>query len=318
MPKDSIPSGNSKKEFAYFYAFRGDGDMFLMAVGINLPRIRKKDIEQTARGPISIIPRDDETFTALVAERDKARLEYAEEYQQSLEDADQARKELIQAGITPAQPSEQSPISGVAALLDKTPFDTMPPEQRLVVARQLANDSRDMLRGIRETQILDPNDVPLRKLDPQKTKLYVMGHGKAGTAFLTSSPSAGIFSFKELAQQLRVSCLNWKFESLRLVSCDSADTDLRTAFEPDPPPSKGFWRQRRAPAQILADKLSRVGFANPQVTGYQGRGMMLPSGSTGVQFISGSSPRVEARRSTVATVFTPGKGKRRLLPRSCV
>jgi hypothetical protein len=315
MPNDPMPNGNSKKGFAYLYAFRGDGDMFLMAAGINLPRIRKKDKDRKARGPIPIIARDDETFTELVKASDKVDAEYSQKYHQSLQNVGQACNELIQAGITPPQPSQQSPISNVDALLKKTPFDTMSPEQRLAVARQLVKDSGEMLRAIRETQILNPNTVPLRTLDPQKTKLYVLGHGRAASPVLTSSPSAGIFSFKELAKQLGVSGLNWEFESLRLVSCDSADTEVRTAFEPDPPPSKGFWRRRRAPAQILADELSKVGFANPQVTGYQGRGWMVPPGSEGMQYISKSLPLVQARRSTVAKVFTP---KKRTLPLSCL
>jgi hypothetical protein len=99
-----------------------------------------------------------------------------------------------------------------------------------------------------------------------ENKLYVVGHGKAGFPYIggDSQLSGTRLSIKDLAKKFKASGLPTDFEDLRVMWCESADAA--------PSPSRLFFSRAPAPApapaQVMADKLSALGFKNIKVAGY--------------------------------------------------
>ena len=135
------------------------------------------------------------------------------------------------------------------------------------------------------------NPLTLSDLDPNNSKLYILGHGDAGDDTLNSGTEHSI-SAKGLAGNLRQ--LPSNYQDLRALSCNSADKGVSD----------------EAPfAQHLARSM---GATHPHltVTGYRGEHMMAPDAhhhEQGNLDGKGVDPNNTVRRSTVKATFRPLK-----------
>jgi hypothetical protein len=310
-------SDSAPRKAAYAYAHRGEGDMFDMAMGANVPRMRKQELDPNARGPIPILPRDDEAYAALVALRKAARAHFANAYKAALTMPEETKAELAAVERRRKMFAAAPPGEDLSKMIETNNEIEQVALQKLADAPAKQKEALEFLRAASRTIVLDPKAVPLSSLDARNTKLYVLGHGAAGEGDLASSESGGEFSLRDVAQGLKAGGLPPDFESLRLASCNSADTRERNRFLANPPAYSGIFSSRRtAPAQIFANELSQAGFSNPKVTGYQGEAKRCPPGSTAIQEIKNGSSSISERRSRVAKVFTPKR--RRALALSCI
>jgi hypothetical protein len=288
-----------KHEHAFLYAYRGDGDMFELAMTENLPRARKRAVDPNARGPIPVIAGDWEAFEALTDARSTFIAQNAAAYYRLGLDINRymADRDRLEQRLQ-TRVYSSSRIATEFQRLNKI-------LENAEIARDLV---RDKGRAARATRILKPD--ALRLLHPVDSKLYIPGHGFPGSRGLSSSARSEPYSLRKLARQLKAGGLDPEHESFRLTSCGSADAASRDTFVDDPPARSRRWFGATAPAQRLADELSRVGFTTPHVTGYQGLGVMYPGGRTALQAID-KPVAVQMRRSQVSKVFTPAQ--RRLL-----
>lgn len=132
-----------------------------------------------------------------------------------------------------------------------------------------------------------PSSSELSKLNPESSKLYILGHGLAGSRgfFADENGTAGALTAEQVAEQLVSGGLSKKFIDFRTLACYSADTtkpksfsekDLRKAEKP-----KYLWTHKligkkkideQPLAQYLCDALHKHGFQQSIVTGYHGAG----------------------------------------------
>ncbi|WP_299007480.1 hypothetical protein [uncultured Shewanella sp.] len=252
-------------------------------------------------------------------------------------DAAAAKKELaLRASSTSEAPSSQQ----------ARPFKTLTSEQlnrfintaeTLAHIVKLAENSaafRDVL--IKLEVHSDQSEHKLQQLSPDKNKLYIIGHGGAGSYTLTpkidSNLNEGITAY-QLASNLAKAGLRKDFIDIRTTSCWSADSHRITAFdEPQleeasktktiSKPWLFFWSTKtidRQPfAQEFSDSLGVMGFYNAQVTGYHGQGKTIPLGEHQSRIIpkDSSAPKdnsipkdnsdpITVRSSKAKHVFTP-------------
>jgi hypothetical protein len=304
---DMTVTTESGRKAAYYYAHQGDGDIFKMAVGGNLPRMRKLEKTKQGRGPIPVLARDEEVRDALQAAR-KALLS---QYYAILDDSknltnnalDKIKKfEAMRGNLMGREPEPK--LEETLRNLDKVKTATQGSLDAALHATQVTTEK---IKAIEATEILGPKEMPLSELDPDNTKLYMLGHGGAGTGALQTTTEGGAFTFGEAARGLKKAGLHQKFKAVNLPSCESADATTRTSFAAHSPAYSrdGTGARRTAPAQILADELYRAGFTHAKVKGYQGMGVMFPPGETAMSRIHVGDDEINERRSRVATVFKP-------------
>lgn len=232
-----------KYRHALTYALRGGREILLQAIDDNVTRVRKKQIDPSARGAVVLVAGSQQIFRRLVDEREQLLRTWSGDYES-----------------TPAQASQA--------------------ERRTL---------RDRLLALHATDVAGPEVLPL--LDPEQTKLYVLGFGNAGSARLsTSKGRIERFSLDDVARSLARGGLSREFRSIRLLSDGGAD--------------KGGVFRRKSSAQIFADELGRAGFAEPEVTGYRGATAGFSSGLH-AQRVLPDGERV--RRSTVSKRFAPSR-----------
>lgn len=156
-------------------------------------------------------------------------------------------------------------------------------------------------------------------LTPEMSKLYIVGHGGAGSDILTadSAGAQGIVSVAELAEQLAAGGLNRDFRDFRVTACYSADArkptsfqqeELRNAAQGKRPGFLGLFSRpmvlRRPFSQYLSNALSERGFSHPEVSGYHGAGVTFSKiGHHARRVLNSGLPDVRA--SEVRQVFTP-------------
>lgn len=305
MPQETGP--RRKHKYARLYAHFGDGDMFALAVSENLPRMRKKNVDANARGPIPVIAGSSEAYGALTEARERAIADAAKEVEQAKRDylaqvAHVREKERVLEAMAGPGGRFADTLGPQFASLQQQVADA---NAKLAALEAARDDLAIELEAVSATTILEPE--ALASLDPLETKLSVLGHGAAGSGELATEPgSKRTFTLRAVARTFKALGLSPDFVSVKLPSCESADLRERTAFESDPPASRGRFVKVRAPAQILADEMRRAGFAEARVTGYQGIGWMTPPGRTALQQAGPVfNEETARRRSEVAKVFTP-------------
>ncbi|PMS30815.1 hypothetical protein B0G57_12963 [Trinickia symbiotica] len=294
-----------KRKAAYFYAHRGDGEMFEMAVAGNLTYLRKKELNAAGRDLLRVISRDREAFESLMAARRAQRRDFATRYHQAMKMADEAKatQERTEAWrkqfeAMPDGPPKEARISQLAEVVEAA-------AKKLAFANDALARFGERGKAARMTLPIDPAAMPLRGLAPTSTKLYVLGHGEAGGDELSSAPLDGEFLLKDVAQSLMANGLSPDFEDFRMGSCESADAETRNAFGDDSALHDRASSVSRAPAQIFVDELRLAGFSRPRVTGYEGSGVKYPSGPNQERLLGTlEEPMARARRSAVARVFT--------------
>jgi len=294
-------TASTNKRAAYSYAYRGDGDAFAQGVSQNLPRIRKQQLDPNARGSVPLIARNIEVYNALI----KAREDHLTRFGDAVQAADKAltqlgeflpretsrKQELAKKG--PGDPQSASKLAHIQARIDLA-------QERQLKWTQGKDVAKEMLNAIDHTPVIHPDHSPIKDLDPRDSKLYFLGHGFANAEILSTTTSLqDKYTLGDMARGLKEDGLHPDFESFRMTSCESADTERRLGFAEDPP---GRTDSGVAPAQTFANELKRVGFTDPKVTGYQGLGSRFPNGHTAERGTADKSEVV--RRSTVAKVFT--------------
>jgi len=156
--------------------------------------------------------------------------------------------------------------------------------------------------------VLRPDVMSLRDLDPDHTKLKLIGHSAAGDEELSSTVDDHAFLLTELAQGLAEGGLSPDFEDFRLEGCETADAETRTAFSGHPELDKQTNTAELAPAQRLANAPADAGFARARVAGYEGFGVARPTGLHQERLLGTfEAPTAKARRSHVKRVFIPRK-----------
>lgn len=130
----------------------------------------------------------------------------------------------------------------------------------------------------------------LSKLQANKDKLYIIGHGGAGMNILAADQACakGMVTAGDLAKQLSEGGLSKSFSDIRVTACYSADTtspksfhdkDLQRAAQPVTQRTGflGLFGSKEVIAepfaQTLSNKLKSEGFEQPDVTGYHGAGV---------------------------------------------
>lgn len=293
------------RKVAYFYAHRGDGDIFEAAMGGNLTYLRKKGLNPAARDPLRVIARDREAFEALTAARSEVRRKFAKQYHTAMKMEHEAK--AVQAKTQAWRKQFEALPEGAekAARLGKLATLAEATASRLALAEDALARFRELGKAARVTRPIDYEATPLRGLDSTSTKLYFLGHGAAGDEELSSTESDGAFSLKDVAQGLRANGLSPDFEDFRLGGCESADSETRSAFGDDSALHEQGSSVSMAPAQIFADELGYAGFSRPRVTGYEGFGVKYPRGLNQERLLgTWEEPTAHARRSHVAKVFT--------------
>lgn len=291
------------KKQGYLWAHVGTGDMMELAIGHNVPRVRSQRLNSSKSGPLSVIASDEQTFQDLTL----AKMRIAEEVELDMERAVKTHKTLMQAykeatdmqrlfktaldpkyvpkGV-PAKPASSFDKNSLIKLSDAdlecyATFVAKKKLARSVIAKKeelqlFFSGKKD---AVSSTTILRTFDVGMKSLDSKNTKLYVIGHGGAGKAFIFPTPSASDrIPLRDIASGLAKAGLPAIFEDVRLTACYSADAKKPAAFTPgfDPPGSTGGvfgFFQSRAPAQVLSNKMAKRGFKSLLVTGYHGAGI---------------------------------------------
>jgi hypothetical protein len=293
---------------AYFYAHRGDGDTFEVAVGGNLIYLRKMELNAAARNPLPIIPGDQEAFKALKAKRREVRRDFARQYHKAMKDVAEAKLTIARAQVwrkrAEAFPEGAKKVANLSTLAELVEEAT----SKIVRQEDLLAHFRERGTAARVTRVINPDATPLRGLDPAGTKLYFPAHGTAGDEILSTMLDSddGDFSIKALAQGLMANGLPANFSDFRMSSCGSADSERRSAFGGDSALGEQGSSVSMAPAQIFADELADAGFSSPRVTGYEGSGVKFPYGLYQERLVGTfEAPTARARRSHVARVFAP-------------
>lgn len=163
-----------------------------------------------------------------------------------------------------------------------------------------------------------PSSSELSKLNPEASKLYILGHGLAGSKgfFADENGEAGALTAEQVVEQLLSGGLNKQFIDFRTLACYSADTtepksfsekDLHKAEKP-----KYSWKHKligkkkvteQPLGQYLCDALHKHGFQQPIVTGYHGAGVMFSDKHHSRRLNKASPPANDVRASDVKTRF---------------
>ncbi|KVD84113.1 hypothetical protein WS62_20745 [Burkholderia sp. ABCPW 14] len=188
-------------------------------------------------------------------------------------------------------------------------------------AKELIRNA-DMLQNMEVRS--NTGGVELSRLNPQRDKLYIAGHGAAGTDILTADTAGahGQVSVAELAEQLAAGGLDRDFRDFRVKACFSADAQEPTSFRRDDlqraatpkvdswPRFLSFFGRRMVSsqpfAQSLCNALSERGFSQAEVSGYHGEGGIGSSAGHHMRSLSRSGLS-DVRASEVKQVFTPSK-----------
>lgn len=301
---------------AFSYAHTGGNDMFELAASVNLPKIKKQTADPNARGAIPVIARDQKTFEELSAGRDSHIATLTKNQQKFDSLATDLQDHLGDLDKQQAAAEKKDPNHpGVQADLKQIGAGQKQGRQNMAYVNASSQRLQQQIDASRQTSIIPPERSPLAHLDPEHSKLYILGHGAAGSADLSTDDSdKTLFSLKDVAKGLDQAGLHKDFRSFRMPSCYSADAEPNSEFLDRPP---GRTRNGEAPAQSFANELGNHGFNKAQVKGYQGAGVMAPTGPTAERFSADRSDI--ARRSEVGAVFTPESSvaaqMRRMMPK---
>ncbi|WP_172566106.1 RHS repeat domain-containing protein [Vibrio navarrensis] len=172
-------------------------------------------------------------------------------------------------------------IQGTRTLMGER-FDTAASNSKM-----LLNDS-DVLYKLVVLSNTSSSNSELSKLSPESNKLYILGHGLAGSRglFANEDGTQGALSSETLVEQFVSSGLNKGFTDFRTFSCYSADTTKPASFSNEdlakatkPKLSLGIIGRKKVIkqplGQYLSDALYSHGFNNSVVTGYHGAGVMF-------------------------------------------
>jgi hypothetical protein len=267
---------------AYFYALcepKGEDDQFAVALDENLRRLAKwidAPASRKPRGPIKIIASSDEIKAAL----DAVRTNLIDVLADAVKKA-QADRDLDKAALTEQSLGDDERELRHEAIESKD-------QVIKILSLELAAAEATRITGL-EALATIPNE---KQWDPRQrqairtaqldgTKLYIGLHGGAGSNVLSTNGSANAVEVciaqvaHSLAEHFESCRVTPRIGSIRLLSCESADTVRRKKFTSSAPGYSGRpFRRRIAPAQYLANKLQEDGFVRPRVTGYQGMGIL--------------------------------------------
>lgn len=125
--------------------------------------------------------------------------------------------------------------------------------------------------------------VGLAKLTNQD-KLYLLGHGRGGFDSVTDGNNGHKWKIKEYAMQLKAAHLSKQIHDIRVMWCESANHKTHIKEVAIPPlrllkknAQRSFFRKKLIPAQKLSSQLTKLGYKDIQVSGYQGFGRKYPS-----------------------------------------
>ena len=158
----------------------------------------------------------------------------------------------------------------------------------------------------------------LSKLSPESSKLYILGHGLAGSRgfFADENGITGALTAEQVVEQLVSGGIDKQFIDFRTLACYSADTtepksfaekDLHKAEKP-----KYLWKYKligkkkideQPLGQYLCDALHKHGFQQPIVTGYHGAGVMFSDKHHSRRLNKQSPSSKDVRASDVKTRF---------------
>lgn len=319
---------------AYYWAHFGTGDTMSQAIGRNVPRVRSQRADSAKSGPLSVIARDEQTFNDLTAAKEQIGVEVRRQLKDAVEvfqGGTQAHKKVtdmrrnLKRRLDPNY-APKGVLLKTRSSFDKSILRTSESDLKLYRALTSAKKSVKSLivKGAKQklfflekeaailgTKIRIASAVDMDTLDPKNTKLYVIGHGIAGEAFISPTTSANdCISLSVIASGLADVGLPVTFEDVRLISCYSADAKIPAAFTPGSNPHGGIFgfSQAHAPAQVLSNEMAQHGFEAIRVTGYHGAGIRQPAGLHKLRTLEEKSPTSSAvRASTVKKVFTPQK-----------
>jgi hypothetical protein len=278
--------------------------MFVLAAGFNLPKMRKKASDPSAGGPIPIIAGNTDVFERLCQARELERKDKTDVIDETIEAAQKAEGRLRRI----ERDRQSSGAAYSQDVLERMARSEKRARNELAGAIAARAQFEEMVAAIDATEILSPEQKPLSDLDPEQSKLKLLGHGSAGSDRLATVSDGDDdeqeFSLRELAYTLKLGGLNPQLTSFDLLSCESADVEHRASFVEDPPCSTAAGM---APAQIFANELREAGFVNPMVKGYQGLGKIGYPGKHSMRFLVDDEGNVVGKRraSEVAKVFTP-------------
>lgn len=155
-------------------------------------------------------------------------------------------------------------------------------------------------------------ETELSKLSPDKSKLYVLGHGGVNMDLIASTIDGkqATRTSSQLAGDL--STLPKKYEDVRITSCWSANSAKPVSFSTSEKTRTSqatqwsVWsplssKTTKSFSQNLSEQMTELGFSKLQVTGYHGAGKTVPEGNEHQRTLPDSNTTV--RRSTVAQKF---------------
>lgn len=150
----------------------------------------------------------------------------------------------------------------------------------------IADFSRDLSVLQRINFISHSDGQLLKRLAPQTTKLYIIGHGGPGIDILAADQDMqrGMTTAELLAEALSAGGLDPHFRDIRVRACYSADARHPENFSPaelersakSPGKLFGFGKNKAKPfAQSLKEALVNQGFLDVNVSGYHGAGVIF-------------------------------------------
>jgi hypothetical protein len=174
-----------------------------------------------------------------------------------------------------------------------------------------------------------PNSKILSDLDPEKSKIYLLGHGSPGTNELSGGTlhadflSENRLDVKEIVKQLARGGLGKSFVDIRSISCSGADALYSgNLFDKDALIDATYdpVGKKKPFGEHLADEFGKEGFGNVKVKAYHGLGLMYADSINGgskyqhnripkMTDAKGNiiyDPKQYVRSSDVAEIFKPG------------
>lgn len=307
--------------FGYMWAEKGTGDIFQQGVGKNRTNLMKHNHQGHAGKPIyaPLLAKDMNVLQQLEA----AKQAMSNETIADLKKAQGVIKGLgkgvnslrnQKAAFKSQDPNYQKGTTkfdrAVLSPADQQAFDALVAKKKtmkadLDTALKQGQHFAELKTAITETRIYNAQNIGLNSFPATTHKALILGHGQAGSPFLSTEEQGGeIFELHDVASSLKKARMPSDFKDVRLTSCYSADAQ-KSAAPVHPLPQTSWWNiwSPRAPAQDFADALKSTGFANAEVTGYQGAGMTFPADPHHMRTFNGGATTVRAK--SVKHVFKP-------------
>ncbi|WP_052941372.1 hypothetical protein [Chromobacterium subtsugae] len=295
LTSSPLPGPTSSRQ-AVIYAPFAAGDVVTQSLGKNLVR------EQNGK---PLLP--------LIAQDDQAHVRLQQLQQQQVQDL-RGKGSLFPDQIRKLQQQHNLSQDVLRQHIGPAEFDKAM-QASATFARQADVLQRMEIRS-------NEHGAELGRLQPQRDKIYIVGHGGPGMDILAADQQVtqGKATSADVAQQLAAGGLDRAFRDFRATACFSADTreptsfhpaDLGRAAAPALGPRPGFLQLfGKRPvlsqpfAQSLSDELAKQGFKQPEVAGYHGAGVTFSQIGHSSRRLPGAA---DSRASELKQVFTPRK-----------